>query len=101
MSEEAAMIFAFPDQSPAFTYGFEAGQVWAAIDNEGSLEVDRGWTTGFPVREENIELYRRMAGARHYRIETRQPVDGWVAMRLTYVGKGGKPALSLVDHDHE
>jgi hypothetical protein len=94
---EMSMVFAFDDQSPSFVNGFELGMIWQEVDGEGKLTVDRGFDEGFPVHDENVEVLRRMANARGYKLETKPPVDGWVAAKLSYVGTGNaKPVLSIV-----
>jgi len=44
-----------------------------------------------------MELVRRMANARGYSIEVGGEANGWVPVRLTYVGTGNvKPTLQVV-----
>lgn len=98
MDDEMQLLLAFPDGSKSFVNGFEAGQIWALLDS-GSVEpIDRGFDEGFPVHTENVEMVRRMAQVRGFRVETKSEcVEGWTPVRLTYVGGGrAKPALSLV-----
>lgn len=100
-SEEMSLALAFTDQSPSYTYGFEAGQIWALLDELGPPIVDRGWSEGFPVREENAEVYRRMASRFGYAIEIRDVGHGWMGMRLTFAGGRQKPALSVVGENSD
>lgn len=97
MDEEMSMLFAFPDGSPSFVNGFEVGMIWQEIEGEGKLVIDRGIDAGFPIHAENVEVVRRMAAARGYKLEFGAEKDGWVNARLTYVGTGRtKPALHVV-----
>lgn len=54
MSTESSLLISFPDQSPAFCYGYEAGIIW------GKMEM------GIPdlhvtIHESNIGLIKTMA----------------------------------------
>lgn len=92
---EMGLVFSFPDQSESFTLGFEAGKLWAAIDEYGEREIDHGFETGLPIHEDNLEVVRRMAAARNYNVEVGKPEHGWVGIRLTYSATP-KPKLVVV-----
>lgn len=95
-NEEIGMVFAFTDQSQSYCAGFEAGMVWQQIQN-GEQEIDKGFFAGFPVREENLEMYARMAAASGYTMETRQSgCEGWVNLRLVNQPRI-RPILKLVE----
>lgn len=101
---EMQLLVAFPVDSQDFVLGFEAGGIWQEMDGHGTIEIDRGFDSGIPIRADNIEVIRRMAAVMNYRLETRPEKDGWVGIKLTWVGKGkNKPALKLVSEgaDHE
>ena len=96
--QNMSLLVGFPDGSPSFVNGFEAGAIWQQLDS-GSVEpIDCGFEAGFPVHTENVEVIRRMAKARGFNVETRAECEeGWTPVRLTYVGEGRtKPKLSLV-----
>jgi hypothetical protein len=96
MTHDANMVFAFVDTSPSFVNGFEAGMIWQQIE-DGLLEIDRGFDDGFPVHAENIVVIQRIASARNYHLETKETgVEGWVAVRLTFVARKAAPALKVV-----
>jgi len=102
-TEEMSLLVGFPDGSPSFVNGFEAGAIWQQLDS-GSIEpIDRGFDAGFPVHTENLEVIRRMAKARGFNVETRDECEeGWTPLRLSYVGEGRtKPKLSLVPSTDE
>ena len=93
--EGMGLVFAFPDQSQSFTCGFEAGMIWQRIE-AGEAVIDKGFTEGFPAREDNIELIARMARAGGYTMETHPTgYDGWISVRLSFASKP-KPALRVV-----
>lgn len=99
-NEQMSMVVAFPDQSESFVLGFEAGQIWQAIDGEGHVEIDRGMHEGFPIHESNLTVVQRMAAARNYKLEVGEAADGWIPIRLTYQGHS-KPGLSIVGSRHD
>lgn len=57
-------IVPFPDESASFVHGFEAGMIWGRMEHAEAF-IDGTFHT------ENLEVYRRMAGARGYDIETK------------------------------
>ena len=85
---EMSMLFAFPDGSESFVLGFEAGLLWAEMENRGTLVIDRGVKEGFPIHTENMELVQRMASARSYVLESGVAKDGWVPVLLTWKADG-------------
>jgi hypothetical protein len=91
---EMALAFAFPDPSDSFVHGYEAGKVASRLE-AGELEVDQGVQEGFPLHEENLDLFRRMAAYYGYSVETGAAVDGWVPVRFNRSARP-KPALSIV-----
>jgi hypothetical protein len=72
----------FPDQSPSFAYGFEAGSIYELM-RQGELVIDRGFNEGFPLRVENTELYNGLANLKSYVIERGEEKDGWIPTRFT------------------
>lgn len=96
-SEEGySLILSFPDQSPSFVHGFEAGTIFQRM-SENEPIIDKGFIEDFPVREENLELYQRMSAYKDYSLETRESEHGWVAIRFTKNPKS-KPNLKLVQN---
>lgn len=82
MTETRQLIISFPDQSPSFAYGFEAGGVWHRMrTNEpdiGTLEEP------LTLREENKELYSDMAQNNLYHAYFRpSEVEGWMYVYFT------------------
>lgn len=99
MSEKTnmTMAVAFPDGSPSFVHGFEAGMVYQEM-KEGRLVIDRGIEEGFPVHTANIELFQRLATANSFHLELQSTdLEEWTAMRLTYAPGGGRAKLSVVE----
>ena len=93
--EGMEMLFAFPDGSDSFVHGFEAGKIWAEIDENRPMVIDRGIEAGFPIHAENLELIRRMAAARGYTVEVGKAFHEWIAVRLTFTGSA-RPSLKVV-----
>lgn len=81
-----SLIVSFPDQSPSFTLGFEAGMIWARMEaREPAIEAT--------VRAENGPVLRRMATARGYDIAFgASEMLEWEFVRLTLPGGGGRRA---------
>lgn len=71
-------IFSFPDQSPSFVNGFEAGLVWAEVER-GKAVIKR------TVHAQNEEVFRRMAKARGYAIsfDETEGFETWAELELT------------------
>lgn len=95
-SDEMSLLVAFPDGSESFVHGFEAGEIWAFLGTAKLL--DRGFHAGLPVHTANLEVIRRMAQARGFRVESKpETAKGWTPVLLTYVGEGNaRPTLKLV-----
>lgn len=85
MSEENEfrMLVRFPDQSPSFAYGFEAGTIWTDMI-EGREIRDRA------VNEHNRAVIEEMANARGYDIQRLEPseVPGWLWLTAVPAPKG-------------
>lgn len=83
---ECSLLVSFPDQSPAFTLGFEAGMIWARMEaREPQIEAT--------TRAENAPVLRRMAAARGYDIAfAASEMLKWEFVRLTLPGGGGRRA---------
>ena len=79
MNEELSLCYAFPDASPSFTHGFEAGRI-AMCMQQGLTPIE----DGMPVHEENAEVLRRMAEYYGYAIDFAEPrtkdSEGWLYM---------------------
>jgi hypothetical protein len=58
MSENASylLLVAFPDGSPSFVHGFEAGQIWRRMREGREAEIEN-----LTVHAANEEVVRRMA----------------------------------------
>lgn len=73
------LVVAFPDPSPCFVHGFEAGQIYEHMLNpENPPEIER------TTHVENREVLERLAIASGWRLE-RQPsgTEGWDYTKLT------------------
>ena len=72
------LLVSFPDQSPSFVHGFEAGQLWERMDRGSALEIEA------TTHRENREVIRRMADQCGFDAEI-QPteVEGWDQTTLT------------------
>lgn len=93
---EMGLLFAFEDQSPAYTHGFAAGMIWQRIES-GEADIDLGFLEGFPLHTENLETVRRMAASRGYSVESAPtPYDGWTSVRLSLSSKP-KPGLTVIE----
>jgi hypothetical protein len=74
-------VVAFPDQSPNFVYGFEAGQIWSAMQILKVVDTHLSFTTN----RENREVIQRMAVHLGYEVEVGEIADGWDETILTNV----------------
>jgi hypothetical protein len=82
-----SLIVSFPDQSPSFCHGFEAGQLWErmcrfpiGLPPDGVADIET------ITRIENREVIRRMADNRGWQVETKKTdVEGWDATTLRKV----------------
>lgn len=84
-------IIKFADQSPSFTYGFEAGALWQRLKNNPEILENEC------LREENLELYQDIAKYNKYEIiQDGEVIDGWV--HLTFI-KLPQSKLTLVKND--
>lgn len=92
-----SLVLAFPDESPSFAHGFEAGEIYSLM-KQGALEIDRGMTEGLPVHEENAALFHSMASVQDYTVETGVASDGWIPMRFMKMPDNSKkPRLRIVE----
>jgi hypothetical protein len=92
-----SLVLAFPDESPSFVHGFEAGEIYCLM-KQGALEIDRGMAEGLPVHEENAPLYHSMANVQEYTVEVGEPTDGWLPMRFFKMkDQPGRPRLRIVE----
>ena len=84
--ERWGLMVAFPDQSASFVHGFEAGQLWAAME-AGTADLER------TVHAENCEVIKRMARRMGYEVAAwnSTAVPGWVNVALRKV----RPASHL------
>ena len=88
MSENAVddtkygLLVSFPDQSPSFTYGFEAGEINCRMKLDEAV-IDCGYDEGIPLREENLSLCHRLADLRGYTVEVKAVEQGWIPIRFT------------------
>lgn len=70
------LILAFPDPSPSFCHGFEAGKIWERMKELAPID--------HLVSDENREMFVRMAKAKGWRAEfERVNDDGWERVVLT------------------
>ncbi len=74
-------VLVFPDQSENFVYGFEAGGIYERLkssDTVGTLDAP------LTVREENLEVYRRMAVSSHFEFTSwYSGTEGWFYATFT------------------
>lgn len=61
-SLEFSLLVKFPDQSPSFTHGFEAGQIWTEFKNGVKAISER------IVHAANEQVLRDIAKELHYHI---------------------------------
>jgi hypothetical protein len=78
------LLVAFPDQSPSFAHGVEAGKIWMRLKTEaGTIEC--------VTMVENAEVLRRLAEYQGWRVEhTLSEVAGWNQTTFTRVRLAGK-----------
>lgn len=93
---EHGLIVSFPDQSPTFTLGFEAGMIWQRIESgERAFDV--------VCRIENKAVINRMAAARKGGVIFEEGTDhpeGWCTAHVEMGRPNGRPALKLVERDN-
>jgi hypothetical protein len=91
-----ALVVKFPDASPSFAYGFEAGGIWAVLRNAspacyGTLEEP------VTLRVENHELYQSLASTLGYEYHAWfTEVEGWNYCTFTKLEVTPKPKLAVV-----
>lgn len=73
---EYNLILRFDDPTPSYTYGFEAGIIWALMET-GVENINR------PIREENIEVIQRMGSRLGYRTDLKPTMGGWLDLEAT------------------
>lgn len=72
------LVVAFPDGSPSFVHGFEAGALWELMTTGTVAEIER------TTHRENREVISRMAVAEGWSVEfAASEVDGWDYAKLT------------------
>jgi hypothetical protein len=82
------LLVSFPDQSPSFTYGFEAGCLWTTMRQGGLAEI------AATTRVENREVIRRMADHLGYALDVEPTeTEGWDDTTLMKI----KPARERVN----
>lgn len=69
-ASEFRCLVPFPDQSPSFVHGFEAGMIWQQMVAGASVIEPP-----IAVHSANAEVYRRMAAAQGYDCEI-EPCEG-------------------------
>ena len=75
--EEYSLIVSFPDQSEAFTRGFEAGMIWEFLQSDAT-ELSATYHT------KNLEVISRMAKAMDYIVDTEETDDKeWTVFHFT------------------
>lgn len=94
IESDYGMIVAFDDTSPSFVHGFEAGMIWARLE-QGDAEIDLGLSEGLPIHQESVEIVKRMAAARGYEVTFGVPGNGWIGCRLIHAPKP-RPKLRVV-----
>ena len=76
MDETWQPVVLFPDESPSFVHGFEAGMIWALME-AGQAVIER------TCHEENREVLTRMADRLGYALDaTATDVPGWADFRF-------------------
>lgn len=72
------LIVSFTDKSASFTHGFEAGQIWGAMNYNNVAELE------LVTHSVNREVIARMCDAEGWEIEEMVPsdVDGWDFTKL-------------------
>lgn len=80
LSAGYALVVSFPDQSPSFCYGFEAGQLNQQMKFGLTTEIEE------TTRIENREVIRRCAEYLGWRVEvTPSEIEGWDLTKLIKV----------------
>ena len=93
-SIEMKCLVPFPDGSDSFVNGFEAGIIWAKMENEEEKIGDFGDNEiGLPYHSSNIDVFRRMAAAKGYDIEV-EPTKYSEWIMVTFIKR--RPQLTVV-----
>ena len=75
---EWGLVVAFPDGSPSFVHGFEAGGIWERMRSGREAEIE------ITTQSDNREVLRRMAIAEGWTLESKPTeVEGWDYTVLT------------------
>lgn len=69
-ADEFRCLVPFPDETPSFVHGFEAGCIWERM-NKGEQQI--GGIYEIALHTKNIEVFNRMAAAQGYDIEIEPP----------------------------
>jgi hypothetical protein len=77
MSDSWGLVVAFPDSSPSFVHGFEAGQIWQMMQ-AGVSELER------TIHAANEEVIRRMCTAEGYEAKFAPSADEFGTDYPTY-----------------
>jgi hypothetical protein len=79
------LVVSFPDQSPSFAHGVEAGKIWARLDYYADLrQIEETTMT------ENREVLRRIAEYRGWKVEVvPTEVPGWDMSKFTKIEPSG------------
>ena len=97
MSDDMTLAYAFPDASPSFVHGYEAGALSARME-AGEQTIDCGYYENFPLHSANAELFRRMAAHYGYTIEVEgvvidgAPLSEWIGVRFA---RCSRPVVKL------
>jgi hypothetical protein len=79
-SESWGLVLAFPDESPSFTHGFEAGRLYELLSSTPSKLTTRISST---IYADNLEFSRRAAVQLGYDIEEQHSSDGFILLSFT------------------
>ncbi len=78
---EYRLVVPFPDGSPSFVHGFEAGCIWQRM-NAGEYQI--GGLDEIALHTENVEVFERMAAAQGYDIKIDDSSDrDWSIVTFT------------------
>ena len=72
-------VVSFPDQSPSFVHGFEAGMIWQQMqDGLDPIEPE------IAVQRANREVFENMANSAGYNLDTEEYADTeWMTVKFT------------------
>lgn len=71
------LLLAFDSDSPEFIRGFEAGRVWAILDDVDTEDLT------FHLHATNIEMAVRIGEARGYTCRLIAETDDWIEVQYT------------------